>query len=203
MIAAVIAAGSRVVCGADVRWQCDPRSERQRIYFANHASHLDFLVIWSALPAPLRASARPVAGRDYWTSGWLRQYLAGHVFRAVLVDRSNGRSEAAARSVEAMAAAMGLRESLIVFPEGTRAVDGRVGAFKSGLYHLSCLRPDVELVPVHLANLGRILPKGESLLVPMLSRVVFGPPLQPQDHEDKPAFLERARAALIALGGTP
>ena len=41
-------------------------AERQRIYFGNHSSHLDFIVIWSALPPRLRRHARPVAGRDYW-----------------------------------------------------------------------------------------------------------------------------------------
>ncbi len=78
-------------------------------------------------------------------------------------------------------------------------MNGEVGPFKSGLFHLSRLRPDAELIPVYLENLNRILPKGEALPVPMLSRVVFGPGVHTSVDEDKRAFLARARAALIQL----
>ena len=203
MIATPLAAVCRLVSGASVRWYCDPNREAQRIYFGNHSSHLDFIAIWSALPPRLRRFARPVAGRDYWDKSALRRHLAGHVFRAVLIDRPlTGSDEAAAgarASVQRMADEMADRNSLIVFPEGTRSLNAEVGTFKSGLYHLTQLRPDAELIPVHLENLNRILPKGELLPVPMLSRVVFGPPVRIDAAEDKQEFLARARGALIQL----
>jgi len=203
MIATPLAAVCRLISGAAVQWHCDPHSDAQRIYFGNHSSHLDFVAIWSALPPRLRQFTRPVAGRDYWEKGALRRHLAGHVFRAVLIDRAHAGGEeaaAAARaSVQRMADEMADRNSLIVFPEGTRSLNGEVGTFKSGLYHLARLRPDAELIPVHLENLNRILPKGELLPVPMLSRVVFGPPLHIDAAGDKQEFLARARAALIQL----
>lgn len=203
MIATAIAGVSRLLCGAAVRWHCDPTATTQRIYFGNHSSHLDFVMIWSALPPRLRRSARPVAGRDYWERGAVRRYLAGRVFRAVLIERGHAGSEHAAASaraaIEQMAREMGDNQSLIVFPEGTRSLNGEVGPFKSGLYHLSQLRPDVELVPVYLENLNRILPKGESLPVPMMSRVIFGPPLGSNGGEGKAEFLARAQAALIQV----
>lgn len=204
MIATALAAVCRLISGAAVQWHCNPNADVQRIYFGNHSSHLDFIVIWSALPARLRRFARPVAGRDYWEQGAVRRYLASRVFHAVLIERGNAGSESAltvARaSIQRMAEEMGDRNSLIVFPEGTRSVNGEVGKFKSGLYHLSRLRPDAELIPVHLENLNRILPKGETLPVPMLSRVVFGPPLHTSVDEDKDEFLAKARSALIQLG---
>src|SRR6266545_2810079 len=92
MIATAFATVSRLISGAAVEWQCSPRTESQRIYFANHSSHLDFIVIWSALPAGLRLQARPVAGSDYWEQGAVRRYLAGEVFRAVLIQRSTAES---------------------------------------------------------------------------------------------------------------
>ena len=199
MIAALLAGGSRLLCGASVRWQCDPTATRQRIYYGNHSSHLDFIMIWSALPPRLRASARPVAGRDYWERGATRRYLAGKVFRAVLIERGQATATSARAAIEYMAHEMGDRYSLIVFPEGTRSVNGEIGPFKSGIYHLAQLRPDVELVPVYLENLNRILPKGESLPVPMMSRVIFGPPLTVESGDDKTAFLTKARSALMAL----
>jgi len=207
MIAAALAAASRLVSGSTVHWHCDPRDARQRIYFANHASHLDFIVIWSALPPALRASVRPVAGRDYWEKGAVRQYLADRVFHAVLIERAvAGSADSLSRaraSIKRMADEMEDRYSLIVFPEGTRGVNGQLGPFKSGLYYLSRARPDVELVPVYLDNLNRILPKGEILPVPMLSRVVFGRPLAAGPNDDKHEFLTRARDALIQLRAAP
>jgi len=203
MIATTLTMVSRLISGATVHWHGGPPAEGQRIYFGNHSSHLDFIVIWSALPAGLRRLARPVAGSDYWEQGAVRRYLAERVFHAVLIQRAravSSDSPAAARaSIERMVDEMGDRNSLIVFPEGTRRPNGEIGDFKSGLYHLSRLRPDVELIPVYLANLNRILPKGEVLPVPMLSRVVFGPPLVTNINEGKEEFLSRAREALIRL----
>ena len=202
MIAGALAGVTRVLCGPAVVWRCNPRTPRQRVYFANHTSHLDFVLIWSAFPADVRRSVRPVAGSDYWARGPLRRYLAGFVFRAVLVDRTGGgvaRLAAAGTPIERIAEQMGAHDSIILFPEGTRGCGAEPAAFKSGLFHLTRLRPDVELIPVYLENLNRILPKGEVLPVPMLSRLVFGPPLAVPACEDKPAFLERARAALLRL----
>jgi 1-acyl-sn-glycerol-3-phosphate acyltransferase len=203
MIETALASVCRLIAGATVEWRCDPYASAQRIYFGNHSSHLDFIVIWSALPSSRRRHARPVAGRDYWEQGRVRRYLASEVFRAVLVERRSGGAENAVdharATVEQMAYEMGYHDSLIVFPEGTRSASGEVGPFRSGLYHLSRARPDAELVPVHLENLNRILPKGEALPVPMVSRVTFGPVLPVCAGEQKEAFLERARTALLQL----
>jgi 1-acyl-sn-glycerol-3-phosphate acyltransferase len=199
-----MATGVRLVCGIVAQWQCDPDATSQRIYFANHSSHLDFVVIWSALSPGVRVHARPVAGRDYWERDGVRRYLARDLFRAVLIDRARATVDprASARaSVEQMADAMGEHDSLILFPEGTRSTNGDIGPFKSGLYHLSRLRPDAELIPVHVENLNRILPKGEMLPVPMLSRVVFGRSVR-SAADDKQGFLDAARDALLHLRRT-
>jgi 1-acyl-sn-glycerol-3-phosphate acyltransferase len=71
--------------------------------------------------------------------------------------------------------------------------------FKGGLYHLTLKRPDVELVPVLMDNLNRILPKGEILPVPLLGHVTFGAPMKLLPGETKPAFLERTRAEVMRL----
>jgi 1-acyl-sn-glycerol-3-phosphate acyltransferase len=204
MIAATLAAASRFISGATVHWRCEPLATRPRIYYGNHSSHLDFIVIWSALPAGIRKFVRPVAGEDYWGASAARRYLAAHVFHAVLIPRAHhdtGDAVVRARASTArMANALGSVNALIVFPEGTRGTNGKVGAFKSGLYYLSQSRPDAELIPVYLQNLNRILPKGEVLPVPMLSRIVFGAPLATAANESKQSFLARARNALIQLG---
>jgi 1-acyl-sn-glycerol-3-phosphate acyltransferase len=200
MIATALAALARIISGASVRWLEPPGAAGQRVYFANHGSHLDFVVIWAALPPALRRSTRPVAGADYWGKGALRRYLAARVFRAILIERAGGGTAgSASRAIEQIAEGMGQDHSIIVFPEGTRSQSGEILPFKSGIYHLCRLKPGIELVPVYLANMNRILPKGEFLPVPLLGRVVFGAPMKMQPGEDKAAFLGRAREALLAL----
>ena len=68
-----------------------------------------------------------------------------------------------------------------------------------GLFHLATQCPSVELVPVWMNNLGRVMPKGEPLPIPLLCTVTFGAPLERIDGEDKAVFLARARDALLAL----
>ena len=132
IFAGVIAAAARLISGVQVRWVDSEPDPRQAVYFANHSSHLDFVVLWSSLPAEVRAVTRPVAAQDYWNRG-LRRALVVNIFRAVLVTRHAGRSErheppADPRlAIEHMLEAMGDTESLILFPEGTPARNWRGG----------------------------------------------------------------------------
>jgi 1-acyl-sn-glycerol-3-phosphate acyltransferase len=206
-LAHLIASCGRWISGVQVRWAgCEPSTSCQRIYFANHTSHLDFVVLWSALPAELRARTRPVAAKDYWEQGF-RRFLALRVFRAVLLERGAAARAAtrqdgkiaAHKIMDRLAEAMGTTDSLILFPEGTRGSGEEVAKFRSGLYYLALQRPDVELVPAYLENLNRILPKGEFLPVPLLSVLTFGAPIHVGAGEEKHAFLGRAREAVCAL----
>jgi len=201
--ASIIAACARALAGPSVRWVNVRPSTRQRVYFANHTSHLDFVVLWSVLPRKLRSMTRPVAAKDYWNSG-LRKRIAVNAFHAVLVERGGknvegDRATAARNTLGQLFQALEEGNSLIVFPEGTRGNGLEVGPFKSGIYHLWAKRPDVQFVPVHLSNLNRILPKGEFLPVPVISRVVFGPGLKLEEEETKESFLQKAHAAVCAL----
>ena len=203
MISRSLAFVARLISGATARWTAPLEPDRQRVYFANHTSHLDFIIIWSSLPPAMRATTRPVAGADYWGKGPIRRYLSTKVFNAILIERpsSDGGNavSAATKSIEAIASGMGDRFSIIVFPEGTRSLTGEVKPFKSGLYHLLRMKPDLEVVPVYLSNMNRILPKGEVLPVPLIGRVIVGAPLRFDPAEDKHAFLTRAREAMLAL----
>ena len=190
----LLAGIAKFVTGAGARWLGCAPDTRQRVYFANHASNLDALVIWSALPPPVRALTRPVAARDYWTKNRLRLYLAQHVFNALLIERK--KPTVSDNPLKEMLAAMGERHSLIIFPEGGRHTGEEMTPFKSGLYHLAKHRPDVEFVPVLIENLNRILPKGEFLPVPLLGGVNFGTPMKLEPGESKDAFLQRTQAAI-------
>lgn len=190
----------RAICGARARWLgCEP-AERPRIYFANHTSHLDAVVLWATLPRMLRARPRPVAARDYWTANRVRLWLAEKVFHALLIERRKVTTQE--NPLRDMLAALDAGDSLILFPEGTRSTNLEPQTFKSGLFHLAKQRPQVELVPVYLENLNRILPKGEMLPVPLLGSVTIGSPVRLEQGETKESFLERARQSVCNLHRT-
>lgn len=195
----------RLLVGAYPRWVGATPTAHQRIYFANHSSHMDTVVLWAALPRALRANTRPVAAKDYWGKGGLRSQIAQGELNAVLIDRS--RSDPDADPLEPLRDALEHGFSLIIFPEGTRTPQPLPGPFKSGLYHLARAFPQVELVPVYLENLHRSMPKGALLPVPIICTVFFGEPLALRPDETKDAFLSRARAAVIRIaaehGGIP
>ena len=186
-----------LITGAQGHWYgCPPKAE-QRIYFANHQSHLDWVLIWCSLPRDLRATTRPIAAKDYWTSSKLKHWITREVFHAVYVNRQRTDDQ---DPLEPLVEALKQGDSLVIFPEGTRGSGGLPAAFKSGLYHLAEQFPQVTLVPAWIDNVQRVMPKGEVLPVPILCSVTFGAPVAPpQPGEDKRAFLERARDAVVAL----
>jgi 1-acyl-sn-glycerol-3-phosphate acyltransferase len=196
LTATVLSLTAKLLSGCSVRWVgCQPET-CQRVYFANHTSHLDALVLWASLPKALRSLTRPVAARDYWEQNRFRRFVAGSL-NALLIDRENIKVHQS--PVDSMLREIGNRYSLIVFPEGGRSEKEEMGEFKSGLYYISKKRPDLELIPVFMDNLNRVLPRGEVLPVPLLSCITFGPPLWLEAGESKVEFLARAREAIRRL----
>lgn len=196
-MSALVAFLVRLLTGLQARWLGIEPADRQRIYFANHTSTLDAAVIWAALPENLRVKTRPVAAKDYWDTGALRRWLAHRIFRALLIERKKVTAEN--NPLTGMLAVLDAGESLIIFPEGGRFSGPEPQRFKGGLFHLAKDRPGVELVPVYLENLNRILPKGEFLAVPLMGSLTLGAPLRLEPGETKQAFLERTREAVWNL----
>lgn len=187
---------ARLITGAQGHWHgCPPKAE-QRIYFANHQSHFDWVLIWAALPHELRAVTRPIAARDYWTSSPLKHWITREIFNAVYVSRQRTDDE---DPLEPLMEALRSGDSLVIFPEGTRGNKPEPASFKAGLYHLAEAFPGVQLIPCWIDNVQRVMPKGEVVPVPILCSVTFGAPLALATGEDKRVFLARARDAVVAL----
>ena len=192
----LLATVARLITGAQGHWHGSPPKAEQRIYFANHQSHFDWVLIWAALPRDLRVTTRPIAARDYWTSTPLKHWITREIFNAVYVSRQRTDDE---DPLEPLMEALRNGDSLVIFPEGTRGNKGEPAPFKAGLFHLAEAFPEVQLIPAWIDNVQRVMPKGEVVPVPILCSVTFGAPLLLQPGEDKRVFLDRAREAVIAL----
>ncbi|MCB2059068.1 MAG: lysophospholipid acyltransferase family protein [Novosphingobium sp.] len=196
IIATLLLGVTRFLVGGHARWQgCSP-DPGQRIYFANHSSHLDTILLWAALPRPLRRTTHPVAAKDYWGKTAFHRFIAVRVLNAVLLDREGGRD-----ALDPLKETLEQGHSLILFPEGTRQSERMPGPFKGGLFALARAFPTVELVPVYLTNLARAYPKGAILPAPISCIVTFGAPITAGDDERKPQFLARAHKAVCSLAG--
>ena len=187
---------ARLITGAQGHWYGTTPKAEQRIYFANHQSHFDWVLVWAALPRDLRAVTRPIAARDYWTASPLKRWITSEIFNAVYVSRERKDDE---DPLDPLFEALRNGDSLVIFPEGTRGHAADPASFKSGLFALAQAFPDVQLIPAWIDNVQRVMPKGEVVPVPILCTVVFGAPLALGAGEDRRAFLDRARAAVMAL----
>lgn len=198
LISLIIRRSARLLTGARSVWLgCAPEM-KQRIYYANHTSHIDFILLWSSLPKAIRRQTRPIAASDYWLKDGFRRFLIQDTFSGVTIKRQREHHEDPLQPVKDV-----LQEgySIIFFPEGTRNLNDDIELleFKSGLYHLSQEFPEVEVVPVWISNLKRVMPKGAFIPLPLLSSVIFGCPLQVPSALDKAHFLSLAQDELLKL----
>lgn len=200
MLATIMAAGVRLICGCRPRWSVRIDFNEPLVYFANHSSHFDAVLIWAGLPPTVRRRTRMIAAKDYWEATPLRRWLSRKVFDAILIDRES--PSRANNPIDQLCAALESGVSVIIFPEGGRTDDHELQTFRAGLWHLARRRPTQLFVPVWLENLSRVLPKGEFLPVPVLCGLTFGSPLTRPPNADRKAFLEMLHTELTALAET-
>lgn len=183
-----------------VRPQPLTETTKPTVYYSNHNSHGDFILVWISLPQSERLRTRPVAGADYWQKGAIRRFIANSVFNVLLIQRN---SENPQEAIDAMANELNSGSRLIIFPEGTRNLtEEKLQPFKSGIYHLAKQNADLQFVPVWINNMNHVLPKGAILPIPLMCNVTFGDAISLAENEEKDAFLTRARKALLALAPT-
>jgi 1-acyl-sn-glycerol-3-phosphate acyltransferase len=201
LIGKVILYLCRLISGVQVEIRDAGSISDTVIFYANHSSHLDAMIILSLLPEEVRKKTYIVSSKKYWQASAIRRYISNHLFKTVLVDRSGeGRESGAFSAISNMAGVLEQGYSIIIFPEGTRSNDGTISDFKGGIYHLAKKHSSIKLIPVYLENMNRILPKGELIIIPLLGRAVFGTPMQLLEEEHKDAFLARAKSELVDLG---
>ncbi|WP_173910660.1 1-acyl-sn-glycerol-3-phosphate acyltransferase [Acinetobacter sp. Marseille-Q1618] len=191
--------GARLLTGARSLWVgCQPEECKQRIYYANHNSHIDFILLWSSLPTAIRRKTKPVAASDYWLKDGMRRFLIHNTFNGVTIQRNRENNQDPLQPIKD---ALEQGYSIIFFPEGTRNLNDDVELlkFKSGLFNLHQQFPEIEIVPVWISNLKRVMPKGAFIPLPLLSTVCFGCPLEQHFEMDKTEFLAYAQQQLLKL----
>lgn len=188
---------TKLLTGAVAQWVgCEP-TDKQRVYFANHTSNMDTIVIWASLPEELRNKTRPVAAKDYWTKGPIQSYISKEELNVVYIERlKENRTE---DPLNPLRRALDEGASLIIFPEGKRNQTGLPNEFKAGLYHLASEYPQVEFIPVYLENVHKSFPKGAFFPLPVICKSFFGSPISLDKYEPKGEFLKRARQCVLDL----
>jgi 1-acyl-sn-glycerol-3-phosphate acyltransferase len=194
LISRVLISALRAIIGVTARWESPPDLSRQRIYYANHTSHMDTLAILAALPPSARDNVKPVA--DYWGKTPFLSYLSQKGLNAVLIER---KPEPGQNVLQPIMDVLASGKSIIFFPEGTRSTEALPGQFKSGLFRMAQGFPDVDLVPVYLENLHRAMPKGKHIPLPILCTIRIGDPIERVEAEEVGDFLVRARDAIVRL----
>jgi len=185
-----------VVLGLNVRHSDRLPRSGPAIIVANHNSHLDALVLMSLLPMRLVGRVRPVAAADYFLRNRLVAWFATEVIGILPISRKHARGNPLAGCFDAMRSG----DILILFPEGSRGEPEKMqGEFKQGVRLIAKKFPDVPVYPVFLHGLGKSLPKGEGLLVPLFCDVVAGEAMTYQSKSE--AFLEALSTSLETLAG--
>ena len=160
---------------------------RSYVFAANHQSIYDIPIVFASVPFQLRIVAKQSLGRIPFM-GW-HLHRAGHL----LVDRRNPGPDI----VRKMARLMREGSSLIVFPEGTRSVDGQLGRFKKGSF-LVALGANLPVVPVTIEGSRHVMQKGRLTVRPGNVRLTVHEPIPTEGlrREDVPGFADRVRTVV-------
>ena len=160
----------------------------QFIIVSNHNSHLDTMAIMSVLNLAQLEKVHPVAAGDYFGKSPLKAYITKLFTNALLIQRT--KTINSQNPIELMFECLDRGDSLILFPEGSRGTPQKMQQFKKGIGIVLQKYPNIPYIPVFMQGMGKILPKGESLLVPFDAYVVFGEPSYSKSNEIEEIVIE-------------
>jgi 1-acyl-sn-glycerol-3-phosphate acyltransferase len=169
------------------------------IIVANHNSHLDALMLASLFPLSMLQKIRPVAAADYFLRNRFLAWFSLNIIGIVPIRRR--RADNGQDPLAGCAEALERSHILLLFPEGSRGEPETPAPFKTGVARLAERFPTVPVVPVFMQGLGKALPRGEWLLVPVICDVVVGDPLYGGESASRPEFMAALEGRLQNLAG--
>jgi 1-acyl-sn-glycerol-3-phosphate acyltransferase len=169
------------------------------IIVANHNSHLDALMLTSLFPLNMLGRIRPVAAADYFLRNRFLAWFSLNIIGIVPIRRrcTDDRDDPLAGCAEALERG----HILLLFPEGSRGEPEKQAPFKTGVARLAERFPTVPVIPVFMQGLGKALPRGEWLLVPVICDAVVGEPLYGGDSASRPEFMAALEGRMQDLAG--
>ena len=151
------------------------RNIKQFILIANHNSHMDTMALMSAIPSRFIHRVHPIAARDFFGGSLFSRILMRYLVNATLIRRD--REDPERDPIDDMDKMLKKQRSLILYPEGSRGIPGKMSNFKRGLGYLVQRNPNINVIPVYLENIYKTLPKGKKLILPYNCSIKFGQPI--------------------------
>ena len=172
-------------------------NDEKYVIVSNHSSHTDTSAILSILPFSKIIKLRPIAAKDYFTENIFFKAFTRLFYNAIFIDRvtKDGKKE----SVETMALAMDQGENLLIFPEGSRVSDDKVGAFKMGIAKLLKKKPEIPFIPIYIESSANTLPKGDALLIPHNFKIIVGDSCFIDSNKNEEEVLNDIRSEVLKL----
>lgn len=165
----------KIIVGVKYRNKEVIKKVPQYILVSNHNSHLDSMALMSALPIKKLVKTHPVAAADYFAKSKIQFFLSRFFINAILIKRT--RAEGEKSPIEIMSDFLKKGDSIILYPEGSRGEPEKMQEFKKGIGVLLKRNPTIPFIPIFMKGMGKVLPRGEKLLVPFDSYVYFGEPI--------------------------
>jgi len=159
--------------------------EKQFVIVANHNSHMDTMALMASLPSSIIHKVKPVAAADYFGKTKLKAMFSNYFINTLLISRHGG-----GNPIHKMKKALDDGYSLIIFPEGSRGEPDSEQPMKPGVALLLSLCPNVKYVPAYMYGMGKIMPKGDGLIVPFNSILAYGKPALPQSDKTKEILVQ-------------
>jgi 1-acyl-sn-glycerol-3-phosphate acyltransferase len=173
-----------------IRLQVIGRVRGPAVFIANHESLIDTII----LPALCPRASKIVAKREIVFIPLLGWALA--TAGAMMVDRKN--TKRALGSIQSGIRKLPRGWSVIVFPEGTRSLDGQLKSFKKGAFHIA-MQTGLPIVPIGLHGARLAVPKGGWLIRPTTIRIAVGHPIDTSQWREDDTFKSHVQEARDAV----
>jgi len=165
----------------------------QFVLASNHNSHADAVTLMSAIPPKMLAKTFPVAAADYFGRNKFISFISWLFLNLILIPRKRASEAGEKDPIQIMDDALKNGKSLILFPEGSRGEAGKLQTFKKGIGILMERNRKIPIIPIYMEGIGRVLPKGNKIMLPSLTKIYVGDPIyiHEESAEEITAIVEK------------